>query len=106
MPRKHQTHSRRLRRDVVSDSVNALNLVRDSRGDPAKHFRWEDEPISSHKIFRRDCTEGNDLARRVFNECQFATRKSIYLLICSLIAHDTDSLHWKKDGEGLADLIV
>lgn len=55
------TYSRRLRRDIVCNTVHALNLVRDPGRYPAEDIGWEGIPIRCHEIFCLNGTENNDL---------------------------------------------
>ena len=104
-PKQQQSkdpRSRRLRRDVVYDPVNTLDLsvsyiltppkttclVGYPRRDPLQHLRREHKPIRRHEVLGRDCAQRHDL------------------LVCPRVSSDTDRLDRQKCDKCLRDLVV
>jgi hypothetical protein len=82
------THTGWLGRDVIHDSVHAVDLVRDTARDPAEHLRREHEPVRGHKVLGLDRAQCDNL------------------LVRPLVALHADRTDGQEHRERLRDLVV
>lgn len=77
-----------LRRDVICDTVDTRDLVRNARRDLPQYLGWEHEPVRGHEVFTLNRAKSDDL------------------FIGALVTLYTDGMYRQQHCKRLADLLV